>query len=84
MFIIYALKLDNDDIYVGMTNNLRRRIQEHKRGKTKTTKNKKILRIIKIEECHNMQEARKKELYWKSGCGKETLKLKLWGRSSAG
>lgn len=67
-----------------MTNDLNRRIREHKRGKTKTTKNKIISRIVIIERCDGRKLARNREKYWKSGCGKEFLKIKLWGRSSVG
>ena len=75
MYTIYALLLSDKNIYVGMTNNINRRIKEHQRGKTKTTKNKKILKIGLIEERPIRLEARKREKYWKSGCGKERLKM---------
>ena len=64
-----------------MTNDLNRRIKEHKRGKTRTTKNKVIVRVLKIERRKDRLSARKREKYWKSGCGKEFLKVKYWGRS---
>ena len=82
MYIIYALALSNGNIYVGMTSDLNKRIKDHLRGQTKTTKNKKITKVGIIEKCNNRITARRRELYWKSGCGKE--KLKSWGRSSAG
>ena len=86
MFIIYCLKLENGNLYVGMTSNLEKRIKDHQRGQTKTTKNKKILKIFKIESYSDIKIARKREKYWKSGCGKELLKSKIniRGRSSAG
>lgn len=71
-------------MYVGMTDNLKRRIKEHLRGKTKSTKNRKIIKVIIIERCEKRLMARKREKYWKSGCGKEALKNKLRTISSAG
>lgn len=74
MYTIYALKFENGKIYIGMTTSLKRRIREHKRGKTNSTKNKKIIGFIKIEECADGISAREREKYWKSGCGREKLK----------
>ena len=82
MYIIYGLNFDDGRIYVGMTDNLARRIGEHKRGRTKSTKNRGDFKIIKIEEYDNRITAREREKYWKSGCGKE--QLKFWSGSSVG
>lgn len=57
-----------------MTKDLTRRIKEHQYGKTRSTKNREIVRVLRIEECVNRVLARKREKYWKSGCGKEKLK----------
>ena len=57
-----------------MTEDLNRRISEHKRGKTRSTKNKGFFSVVIIEECKTREDARKREKYWKSGCGKEVLK----------
>lgn len=57
-----------------MTNDIERRMEEHKRGKTKSTKNRGDFVLIFQEECPDRISARKRELYWKSGCGKEQLK----------
>ena len=74
MYTVYALCFDDGRIYVGMTSDLKRRIKEHQYGKTRSTKNRRIIRIIKIENCPSRIIARKREKYWKSGCGKEILK----------
>ena len=75
----------NKNIYVGITTDLERRIKEHKRGKTKSTKNRKFSKVVIVEKCESRLVAREREKYWKSGCGKEMLKNKLLrGRSSVG
>jgi putative endonuclease len=61
-------------IYVGMADDLEKRIREHKNGKTRSTKNKGSFFVKIIEKCNSRIEARKREKYWKSGCGKEKLK----------
>jgi putative endonuclease len=74
MYTVYALQFDSGKLYVGMTNDLRRRIHEHRKGKTKSTKGKKIVAVLKIEECSDSLQARAREKYWKSGQGREKLK----------
>ncbi len=76
MYTIYALFFKNiKRIYIGMTSDLDRRIAEHRRGKTRSTKNRGEFDIKIIEICENRETARSRELYWKSGCGKEKLKI---------
>lgn len=82
MYTIYALLYDSGRIYIGMSNNLQRRLSEHRRGKTQSTKNRGNFRVLCLEECLDRKSARKKELYWKSGTGRE--QIGLWGRSSVG
>ena len=38
MFYLYILKFENGKLYTGVTNNLKRRLIEHKNGRTKWTK----------------------------------------------
>jgi len=80
MYTVYAIIFANRNIYIGMTNDLERRVKEHKRGRTKTTKNRGIVKVIVLEKCYSRLSARKREKYWKSGCGKEFLKSKLLDR----
>ncbi|MFA5188637.1 MAG: GIY-YIG nuclease family protein [Patescibacteria group bacterium] len=75
MYYVYAIKSKNKNyIYVGISDNPARRIKQHNLGYNKTTKPYKPFDIILIEEYPNRLEARKKEKYLKSGCGKEFLK----------
>ena len=71
-YVIKSLKYNY--IYVGITNNPARRILEHNKGKEKTTKYYRPFRIIFIEQYKSRMEARKREKYLKSGCGKEFIK----------
>ncbi|EKD49236.1 MAG: hypothetical protein ACD_63C00213G0006 [uncultured bacterium] len=75
MYYVYALKsLKNVYIYVGISDNPRRRIEQHNKGYNKTTKSYRPFQIIMIEKYDSRIEARKREKYLKSGCGKEYLK----------
>ena len=85
MYKIYALFYkDLDRVYVGMTKDLTRRIAEHKRGKNISTKNRGSFSVCLIEKCRNVNEARVREKYWKSGYGKERLKKYYRGVEQSG
>ena len=75
MIYVYAImSLTKNYIYVGMTNNLERRIYEHNKGENRSTKAYKPFVLIFKEQFATRVEARKKEKYLKSGIGKEYLK----------
>jgi putative endonuclease len=72
---VYALKsLSRKYIYVGLTNNLARRFDEHQKGKVQSTKAYVPFKILYTESFDTRIEARKREKYFKSGIGKEFLK----------
>ncbi len=75
MCFVYAIKsVHRRYIYVGLSNNYQRRIKEHQNGKEKTTAPYSPFTLILIEEYKTRAEARRREKYLKSGCGKELLK----------
>jgi len=75
MFYVYALSsYEKNYIYVGLTSDIKRRIEQHNAGKEKTTRNYRPFKLIFSEICNSRSEARTKEKYWKSGIGKEKLK----------
>ncbi|OQY92043.1 MAG: endonuclease [Sphingobacteriales bacterium UTBCD1] len=75
MFYVYAISSEiRKYIYVGLTNNLERRIKEHNSGNNRTTKPYRPFKLIYSEECKDRIETRKREKYLKSGVGKEFLK----------
>ena len=78
MFYIYVLiSLKDNKTYVGYTNNLNRRLLEHNSGQSSATKNRRPLELIFSEQFKTSREAKKKELYWKSGGGRRKLKKLL-------
>ena len=75
MCTVYAIRSKVDSrIYVGFTHNLERRLKEHNKGKTKSTKGFIPWELIYTEKVEDRIEARKREKYLKSGIGKEFLK----------
>jgi putative endonuclease len=75
MYHVYALQsLSRNYIYVGLTDNLERRIHQHNAGLNPTTKPYSPFKLIWSESFETRVEARKREKYLKSGVGKEFLK----------
>ena len=85
MVFVYVLisEIKGLRLYVGMTNNVERRLKEHNEGKQKSTKAYKPWKLFTIEKFETRKEARVREKYLKSGSAKERLKDK-WSRSSVG
>jgi putative endonuclease len=74
----YVLKSERDDhLYVGFTSDLRKRFDEHNRGKVRSTKSRRPLSLVYYEEHENKTSARKREIFLKSGQGRLFLKNKL-------
>ncbi|MBF0532394.1 MAG: GIY-YIG nuclease family protein [Candidatus Omnitrophica bacterium] len=75
MFIVYAIKSEKCNyIYVGLTNNLERRLQQHFQGKSSTTRAYRPFILIYSALFETRIEARINEKILKSGSGKEFLK----------
>ena len=75
MIIVYAISsLSKNYIYVGMTNDINRRLAEHNNGENKSTKAYRPFVLIYSKEFPDRFSARLKEKYLKSGIGKEFLK----------
>jgi putative endonuclease len=78
MYHVYAIKsLVKNYVYVGMTNNLERRLKQHNNGENRSTKAYKPFVLVLSEIYETRVDARKRERYLKSGAGKEHLKSLL-------
>jgi putative endonuclease len=77
MYYIYVIKSKKDNkFYTGFTNNLNRRLQEHNQGKVSTpsTRNRGPFELVYKELAKTRIEARAREKYLKSGCGREFIR----------
>jgi len=78
---VYALRSTKRAyIYVGITSDLRRRVAQHNVGKERTTRPYRPFTLILAEGFETRGEARRREIYLKSGCGKEYLRNLSKGR----
>jgi putative endonuclease len=74
MWYIYVLRsTKNGRLYTGSTNDLERRLGEHQRGHSKYTKHAGPFELVYREEYDTQLEARRRELYLKTGHGREEL-----------
>ena len=78
MWYVYILKSTVKDFtYVGSTNNLKRRLDEHNSGLSKATAPYKPLIIEAFIGVRTEQKARELEKYFKTGSGKAILKKRI-------
>lgn len=63
---VYVLRCDSKVFYTGLTNNMARRIKEHRATNTGYTKKFKQKEIVFLYKLDNRKEARKVEVYIKS------------------
>jgi predicted GIY-YIG superfamily endonuclease len=61
---IYVIELNSGNKYVGQTNNLERRLLEHRQGRSPYTRKHKVKKLIYSEMCNSRSEA---IVYWFSG-----------------
>ena len=77
---VYVLKsLSDGNLYVGYTNDLRRRVEQHNDGSVQSTKNRRPLELIYYEACRTREDATKREKYLKTAWGKRYIKSRLAG-----
>jgi len=62
MYYIYVLKsLKDDKLYIGSTNDLKRRLSEHNNGLNRSTKDRRPFELRYYEACANEHDARTRE-----------------------
>ena len=75
MYYVYILQSLKDlRTYIGYSADVAKRLYEHNLGKVTATKHRKPFKLLHTEEFGNLAEAKKRELYWKSGAGRRKLK----------
>ena len=74
LFCVYVLKCKDDSFYIGQTDNIKRRIDDHKKGKVSWTKPRLPIEIILLEEYGSRKEAVNREKDLKTGFRRKWLK----------
>jgi putative endonuclease len=77
-FYVYTLlSLKGHKFYTGYTTNLKRRLTDHTKGLVKSTKLRKPFKLIHYEYLINVDDAKARERFLKSGFGRKQLKKAL-------
>lgn len=78
MYYVYILRsLSDGNLYIGCTNNLKRRFQEHNEGKVDSTRNRTPFELIFYESFINKSDAFAREKWIKTGYGRTHIKKML-------
>jgi putative endonuclease len=66
MYYLYILKsLKDFGYYIGSTDNISKRLEEHNRGKTKSIKHRLPFELVHAKQFNTKKEARQKEIQLK-------------------
>ena len=77
-YYVYILQSKkNNSLYVGYTEDLRKRLQEHNRGLNFSTKPYKPWQLIHYEAYRDQKDAKRREEYLKTSQGARLLKRML-------
>ena len=80
MFFHYTyvlVSLQDYRLYIGYTNDLRKRLEEHNTGKSFATKPRRPLKLVYYEACLNEDDAKNREQYLKSTIGRRFLSKRI-------
>ncbi|MDD5223219.1 MAG: GIY-YIG nuclease family protein [bacterium] len=77
MWYVYILKDRNGAIYIGSTNDLKRRLKEHQAGNCYSTKRLNEMNLEAYIAVNSERTARNLEKYLKTGSGKAILKKRI-------
>ena len=76
-YIYVLLSIKDKRFYIGFTLNLKNRLSEHAKGKVKSTKNRRPLKLVHYEYFIDKADAKAREVFLKSGFGRNQLKQSL-------
>ena len=83
MWYVYFLELKNGDICVGSMDDLRRRFASHQKGRVTTTRLYLPAILRSYVAVSGEPNARRLEVYFKSGSGRAFAKKRFLGRDPA-
>jgi len=78
MFYVYILiSIKDYNLYTGFTRDLKKRFDYHNNGLNKSTESRRPFKLLYYEAYANEGDARKRELFLKTGRGREFLNIQL-------
>ena len=79
MYQIYILLCSDNLFYTGFTNDLKRRINQHKNGEVQYTKNKRPIKLVYKEKCKTKETAMQREKQIKGWSKQKKINLIKFG-----
>jgi len=77
-YYVYVLKsLKDNKLYIGYTENLKQRLEQHNSGKVDSTKYRLPMKLIYFEGCLNNKDAINREKQLKTGFGRSYLNRRI-------
>lgn len=78
MYYVYILQsLKDGNLYTGFTKDLKKRVDYHSHGMSIATKGRLPIKLIYYEAYLNEKDARVREIFLKSGRGREVIRKQL-------
>jgi putative endonuclease len=77
MYTVYVLRNKHGRLYVGQTRDIKRRLLEHNEGKVSASAAWRPFTLIYCECFNNRTDAMRRELYLKTGWGRNYLRRTL-------
>jgi putative endonuclease len=65
--------------YVGATSDLKKRLEQHRKGEVFYTRNRGPVKLVYCEACLNRDDSFRRERYLKSGMGKRYIRNRIKG-----
>lgn len=65
------------ELYIGYTNDLRKRLEKHNQGLVNSTKPYKPWQVVYYEACLDIEDAKRRERYFKTSQGRRLLRRRL-------
>ena len=76
-YVYILLSLKDNKFYTGFTNDLKDRLSRHARGEVKSTQFRRPIKLIHYEYFINEEDAKAREVFLKSGFGRDQIKKTL-------
>ncbi|HEV7449329.1 MAG TPA: GIY-YIG nuclease family protein [Candidatus Paceibacterota bacterium] len=76
MFYVYVLR-GPKQLYIGSTNDLRRRFKQHQNNESFSTKNRGPWKIVYYEACESEKDGKAREVYLKTAWGRRYLRERI-------
>ncbi|MBI2459463.1 MAG: GIY-YIG nuclease family protein [Parcubacteria group bacterium] len=78
MYYTYVLiSIKDKKLYIGFTNDLSKRFLEHQNGQVNSTRDRRPLKLVYYEACHDKYKALGREKYFKTGFGRKFLENRI-------